>query len=64
MSTDFDRCFEQVLLGNRCATLLHKYQVDPDQDIWHVCTVDINDYYASYYIRLNRNEWTMTRVSR
>lgn len=59
--TDFDYCFESELLGNRQAVILHKYHLGGD--IWHVCTVDSNNYYDSTYYRLDRSSWTFERVS-
>lgn len=58
--TDFDRCFESTLLGNRQAVLLHKYEIR--EGLWHVCTIDVNDHYAAYYVRLDRETWEMTRA--
>jgi hypothetical protein len=60
--SNFDRCFEQVLIGNKHVDLLHKFQVCPDRDIWHVCTVAGDGFYSHYYVRLDREKWTFTHL--
>lgn len=63
--SDFDRCFESALLGNRQATILHKFKLESadenGEERWHVCTIDSNDCYSSFETMFNVNEWTFRR---
>jgi len=58
--TDFDRCFENAFCGSRQMMILHKHRLG--DDVWHVCTIDSNDFYHEGRYRLDRKEWTFTRV--
>ncbi len=61
MRSDFDLCFESAFCGDKQMQIMHKYQIDGD--IWHICTIDSNDYYHSGYWRFDRTEWTFTAVA-
>lgn len=57
---DYD--FEMAFLGDRQATIVHKYHLSDDR--WHICTVDSNDWYQSGYYRLERDTMTFLRMDR
>lgn len=59
--SDFDRCFESAFLGNRQAVILHKYHLGGE--VWHICTVDSNNYYHSGYYRRDPQEWTFAALA-
>lgn len=48
--------FNNVLLGHRQAVVLHRFHLG--DDVWHVCTLDSNDYYHSGYYRFDPSECT------
>lgn len=58
---DFDRCFEAALLGDRQAIILHKFHIG--DDVYHVCTLDSNDFYDSAYYQLDRETNTFARLA-
>jgi hypothetical protein len=61
--SDFDYCFAAAFLGDHQAEIVHKWCVHDSEDIWHVCTFDSNNYYAEGYWKLDRENWTFTRLS-
>ena len=66
MATDFDFCFESAFCQDAKGRslqmiIVHKYHLGGN--VWHVFTVDSNNYYHSGYYKLNREEWTFKRVT-
>jgi hypothetical protein len=53
-------CFENAFVGNKQMKIMHKFNLG--DDVWHICTIDSNDYYHSGYYQFDRENWTFTSV--